>query len=55
MQFLINVIQKGEMGAANKSLHKCDELGDAPEKIVNHFSSVLGDPFHIMDRPKVPS
>ena len=56
VQFLINLIRKGEMGAANKSLRKCDELGDAPEKIVNRFSSVvLGDPFHIMDRPKVPS
>ncbi|GFH52681.1 hypothetical protein CTEN210_09158 [Chaetoceros tenuissimus] len=55
IQFLINVIQKGELGASNSSLHKCDELGDPPEKIVNRFSTVLGDPFHIMDRPKVPS
>ncbi|GFH49181.1 hypothetical protein CTEN210_05657, partial [Chaetoceros tenuissimus] len=55
IQFLINVIQKGELGASNSSIHKCDELGDPPEKIVNRFSTVLGDPFHIMDRPKVPS
>ncbi|GFH50777.1 predicted protein [Chaetoceros tenuissimus] len=55
VKFLINVIQKGDLGASNSSLHKCDELGDPPENIVNRFSTVLGDPFHIMDRPKVPS
>ncbi len=29
-------------------------LGDSPESINDKFSSVLGDAFHFMDRPKVP-
>jgi len=29
-------------------------LGDVPETIVDHFSSILGDIFHLMDRSKVP-
>ena len=31
-----------------------DELGPAPESITDRYSSVLGDSFHGMDRPKVP-
>jgi len=29
-------------------------LDEAPTKIEDHFSSVVGDSFHFMDRPKVP-
>ncbi len=29
-------------------------LNEAPTTIENRFSSVVGDSFHFMDRPKVP-
>lgn len=54
VKFLINVIQKGDLGASNSSLHKCDELGDPPENIVNRFSTVLGVHFTLWIDQRFP-
>jgi len=38
-----------------RTWHHADKLGQPPQgHIIDRFSSVLGDPFHLMDRPKVP-
>ena len=46
------------MGKTNngRNILKCVGLSDAPSpsEIMNIFSSVLGNPFHAMDRAKVP-
>jgi hypothetical protein len=54
IQFLIDVLRSGTQGPRNPSLLKSKELGDVPEDLTDKYSSVLGDPFHLIDRPKVP-
>lgn len=53
--FLISVLKRGETGVRDKSLWKSKHLDDVPSEIRNLYSSVLGDPFHYMDRPRLPS
>lgn len=53
--FLITVLKRGETGFRDKSLWKSKHLSDVPHEIRNVYSSVLGDPFHYMDRPRLPS
>ena len=49
IQYLLTVAT--ECRGMGTSQHKLDK---PPDSIVDRFRSVLGDPFHIMDRPKVP-
>ena len=42
-------------GTTSLSLSSVSMLDEAPTTIDDHYSSVLGDSFHFMDRTKVPS
>lgn len=59
--FDIDIMKKADMEISQLSMREqncssdIDELlGEAPSAIEDKFSSVVGDAFHFMDRPKVP-
>jgi len=54
--YLQAAILESEQCRTGKTPIPCDQLGDPPRPsdIADIFSSVLGDIFHAMDRPKVP-
>ncbi len=41
-------------GTTSLSTSAVSMLDEAPTTIDDHYSSILGDSFHFMDRPKVP-
>lgn len=56
IEMLRKVAFLAEDGTAGRSILKCRHLDDAPspETIKDSFSAVVGDAFHVIDRPKVP-
>jgi hypothetical protein len=42
-----------EQGESGENILPCKHLDDAPASIDDVFSSVLGDGFHFIDRPKI--
>jgi len=45
---------KAQHDSADIELLYCNDLDDVPDQINQAFSAVLGDPYHGMDRAKVP-
>jgi hypothetical protein len=56
IEMLRKVALLAEDGMAGRSILKCPHLDDSPgpKAIKDRFSAVVGDAFHVIDRPKIP-
>jgi hypothetical protein len=55
----INIVQRAELVATtaeqgNRQAMQCEHLDAPPDEIDDCFSAIVGDPFHGIQRPKVP-
>jgi hypothetical protein len=55
----VDLVQRTELVArtaeqGNRQAMQCEHLDAPPDEIDNYFSAIVGDPFHAIQRPKVP-
>ncbi|CAJ1958310.1 unnamed protein product [Cylindrotheca closterium] len=55
VEMLHKVCLLGDKAALGNDLLACAHLDNAPDKITDCFSAVVGDVFHLMDRMKIPT